>query len=171
MKAQNQVLAGRIPTCYLDDGNLGKMIRLGTAFDNAFNKPLRNLDFGSEDIDRMVEMRDKTNPLVKKYSSRALAGQALKEFDTKPTPFDKLEIPEIKYDEVRSYLTGPLGLKMAPFYIHHSEHSLEYRVSTKDPSVIEVAGNKLFLSCRKLLFQTPSALTQLNRLSEGFHKE
>ena len=119
------------------------MIRLGTAFDNAFNEPLRTSDFGSEDIDRMIEMRDKTNPLVKKYSSRALAKQTIKEFDTKPTPVDKLKIPQIKYEHVRAYLTGPLGLKMAPFYVHHSEHSLQYRVSTKDPFAIEVSGNKL----------------------------
>lgn len=143
VKAQNQVLAGRIPTCYLNDGNLGKMIRLGTAFDNAFNEPLRTLDFASEDIDLMIERRDKTNPLVKRYSSRALAGHTIKEFDTNPTPIDKLKIPQIKYDEVRSYLTGPLGLKMAPFYIHHSEHSLEYRVSKKDSFAIEVSGNEI----------------------------
>ena len=116
------------------------MIRLATVFDNAFNKPLRTLDFGEDDIDRMIEMRDKPNPLVKKYTSWALAGQRLKEFDTYPTPLNELKIPDVKYQDVRSFLTGPLGLKMAPFCIHHSEDSIEYRVSTKDPSVIEVSG-------------------------------
>ena len=74
---------------------------------------------------------------MKKYVART---GTLKEFDTDPTEVKDLKIPKITRNDIRIFMTGVQGLKLAPFYIHHSQGHINYYVSQKDSSVIEVLG-------------------------------
>lgn len=135
IKMQNQMLADCLPTSYLQDGTLRKMIRLANAMDNAFNKPLRTLDFGMEDIQRMKEMRNVKNPL-QRYVTHKIGKGEFSEIDLKDAT-----IPEVSKGDVRAFMTGVQGLKLAPFYIEHSRDLISYEISNKTSNLYRVTGN------------------------------
>ena len=133
IKQQNQMLADRLATDYLADNCMQKMVRLANAFDNAFNVPLRKLDFGAEDIQRMKDMRNKPNPLLR-YVTHKVSPHEFSEIN-----LPDADIPNVTRQHVRAFMTGVQGLRLAPYYIQHTG-MFSYFVSSKRKRLFLVTG-------------------------------